>query len=149
MGQILSLPHRRKTCGCPKKPTTLAGFEPANSGTRGQHANHWTTEAVSTGFTETKYPLVSNFNYPETLGVIINTGRFIIYSGITQIYYRKTVGQVSTKPVKIEGNKKNSLRNLIFIRPVGRHRLRWMAQVEEDLKRMKIVGWKAKVEDRQ
>ena len=24
----------------PKNPTTSAGFEPANSGTRGQHANH-------------------------------------------------------------------------------------------------------------
>ena len=44
MGQILSLPLRRKACGgfsrCPKNPTTSAGFEPANSGTRGQHANH-------------------------------------------------------------------------------------------------------------
>jgi len=29
-------------------------------------------------------------------------------------------------------------------RPVGRPRLRWTVQVEEDLKRMKIVGWKAK-----
>ena len=34
-------------------------------------------------------------------------------------------------------------------RAVGRPRLRWMDQVEEDLKRMKIVGWRAKVEDRQ
>ena len=34
-------------------------------------------------------------------------------------------------------------------RPAGRLRLRWMDQVEEDLKRMKIVGWRAKVEDRQ
>ena len=34
-------------------------------------------------------------------------------------------------------------------RPVGRPRLRWMDQVEEDLKRMKIVGWRAKVEDGQ
>ena len=34
-------------------------------------------------------------------------------------------------------------------RPVGRPRLRWMDQVEEDLKRVKIVGWRAKVEDRQ
>jgi hypothetical protein len=34
-------------------------------------------------------------------------------------------------------------------RPVGRPRLRWMDQVEEDLKRMKITGWRMKVEDRQ
>jgi hypothetical protein len=34
-------------------------------------------------------------------------------------------------------------------RPVGRLGLRWMDRVEEDLKRMKIVGWRAKVEDRQ
>ena len=35
MGQILSLPLRRKACGgffrCPKNPTNSAGFEPANS----------------------------------------------------------------------------------------------------------------------
>jgi hypothetical protein len=34
-------------------------------------------------------------------------------------------------------------------RPVGRPRLRWMDQVEEDLKKMKIIGWRMKVEDRQ
>ena len=34
-------------------------------------------------------------------------------------------------------------------RPAGRPRLKWTDQVEEDLKRMKIIGWKAKVEDRQ
>ena len=31
------------------------------------------------------------------------TGRFIMYSGITNIYYRKTVGHVFTKHVQIEG----------------------------------------------
>jgi hypothetical protein len=33
----------------------------------------------------------------------INTGRFIMYSGITKIYYRKTVGHIFAKPVQIEG----------------------------------------------
>jgi hypothetical protein len=32
-----------------------------------------------------------------------DTGRFIMYSRITKIYYRKTVGHVFTKPVHIEG----------------------------------------------
>jgi hypothetical protein len=31
------------------------------------------------------------------------TGRFIMYSGVTKIYYRKTVGHVFMKPVQIEG----------------------------------------------
>ena len=34
-------------------------------------------------------------------------------------------------------------------RPVGRPRLRWMDQVEEGLRRMKITGWRVKIEDRQ
>jgi len=33
---------------------------------------------------------------------LICTGPFIMYSGITKIYYRKTVGHVFTKPVQIE-----------------------------------------------
>jgi len=45
--------------------------------------------------------------------------------------------------------KKITERTPYKTRPVGRPRLRWMDQVEEDLKRMKFVGWKAKVEDRQ
>ena len=44
MGQILSLPLRRKAywgfSGRPKNPTALAGFEPANLGSNGQYANH-------------------------------------------------------------------------------------------------------------
>ena len=31
----------------PKNPTASAGFEPVNLGARGQHANHYTTEAVT------------------------------------------------------------------------------------------------------
>jgi hypothetical protein len=41
--QTALLPLRRKACWgyfCPKNPTASAGFEPANLGTRGQHANH-------------------------------------------------------------------------------------------------------------
>ena len=36
-----------------------------------------------------------------------NTGRFIMYSGISKIYYRKPVGHVFTKPVQIEGINQN------------------------------------------
>ena len=47
----------------------------------------------------------------------VNTGRFIMYSGITKIYYRKTVGHVFIKPVQIEGTtqKKKIPSNLFFI----------------------------------
>jgi hypothetical protein len=34
-------------------------------------------------------------------------------------------------------------------RPVGRPTLRWMDQIEENLKRMKITGWRVKAEDRE
>jgi hypothetical protein len=40
MGQIILLPLRRKN------PTASVGSEPAILGTRGQHANHQTTEAA-------------------------------------------------------------------------------------------------------
>ena len=44
MGQILLLPLRRKAywefSGRPKNPTASAGFEPANSGSSSQYANH-------------------------------------------------------------------------------------------------------------
>jgi hypothetical protein len=34
-------------------------------------------------------------------------------------------------------------------RPAERPRLRWMDQVEEDLKRMRITGWRERAEDRE
>jgi hypothetical protein len=34
-------------------------------------------------------------------------------------------------------------------RPVGRPSLRWMDQVEEDLKRMKVTGWRVETEDKE
>jgi hypothetical protein len=44
------------------------------------------------------------------------TGRFIIYSGITNIYDRKTAVHVFTKPAQIEGTTQNVfLRRLFFI----------------------------------
>jgi hypothetical protein len=49
MGQMALLPFWRKACWgifCPKNPTASAGSEPAILGTRGQHANHYTTEAA-------------------------------------------------------------------------------------------------------
>jgi len=39
----------------------------------------------------------------STLQLDPHTGRFIMYSGITKIYYRKPVGHLFTKPVQTEG----------------------------------------------
>jgi len=44
-----------------------------------------------------------------------STGRFIMYSGITKMYYRKTVGHVFTKPVQIERTQFFFSSNLFFI----------------------------------
>jgi len=42
------------------------------------------------------------------------TGRYIMYSGITKIYYRKTVRHVFTKPVQIEGKIQSPLQSTLF-----------------------------------
>jgi len=46
---------------------------------------------------------INLINTVKSRKILIHTGRFIMYSGITKIYYRKTVGHVFTKPVQIEG----------------------------------------------
>jgi len=42
------------------------------------------------------------------------TGRFIMYSGITKIYYAETVGHVFTKLVQIEGTTQNLFPSKLF-----------------------------------
>jgi len=37
-----------------------------------------------------------------------------MYSGITKIYYRKTVGQLFTNPVQIEGTTQKKFPHLVF-----------------------------------
>jgi hypothetical protein len=44
----------------------------------------------------------------------INTGSFIMYSGITKIYYTKTVGHVFTKPIQIEGTTQKFFPSKLF-----------------------------------
>jgi len=56
-------------------------------------------------------PRGTKFSVSVTAFSFYFTGRFIMYSKITKIYYRKAVGHVFTKPVQIEGTTK------IFIFP--------------------------------
>jgi len=46
--------------------------------------------------------------------MIYYTGRFIMYSVITKIYYRKTAGHVFTKPVQIEGKTQKIFHSKLF-----------------------------------
>ena len=43
-----------------------------------------------------------------TFVAVTHTGCFIMYSGIINIYYRKTVGHIFTKPVQIERTTQKS-----------------------------------------
>jgi hypothetical protein len=45
---------------------------------------------------------------------IENTERFIMHSGITKIYCRKTVGHVFTKPVQVEGTTQKFFPSKLF-----------------------------------
>ena len=47
--------------------------------------------------------------------IYLYTGRFKMYSCITKIYYRKTVGHVFTKHVQIEGQLKIPPRTLFLV----------------------------------
>jgi hypothetical protein len=61
MGQTALLPLRRKVCSGifrPKNPTVSAGFEPANSGTKGPHA---TTTPPKSPFLKTGF-----INFPKS-----------------------------------------------------------------------------------
>jgi hypothetical protein len=44
-----------------------------------------------------------------------NTGRFIMYSGITNMYYKKTVGHIVTKPVQMEGTTQHFFPSKLFL----------------------------------
>jgi len=43
------------------------------------------------------------------------TGRFIMYSGTTKIYYKKTVGHVFTKPIQLEGKTQFFFPSKLFL----------------------------------
>ena len=72
---------------------------------RGHWDRLWNVLEVNLDKTE---PFVTVLNFcpfsPSILKDQYYTGRFIMYSGITKIYYRKTAGHVFTKPVQIEGS---------------------------------------------
>jgi hypothetical protein len=57
----------------------------------------------------------SSFFPPKLKYLPYYTGRFIMYSRITKIYYGKTVGHVFTKPVQIEGTTHFFPSKLFFI----------------------------------
>ena len=61
------------------------------------HTNHIYTQ------TYTFWLIIGHLNDTTHPSRVTYTGRFIMYTGITKIYYRKTVRHVFTKPVQIEG----------------------------------------------
>jgi hypothetical protein len=68
------------------------------------------------------YKTVNNIFVYYKIHVIVKsleyeyTGHFIMYSGITKIFDRKSIGHVFTKPVQIEGTTQTFFpRKLFFI----------------------------------
>jgi hypothetical protein len=59
-----------------------------------------------------------------------NTGRFIMYSGITKICCKKTVGHVFTKPVQIEGTAEGRVFVPLFSRDLADLKARIIAVVK-------------------
>ena len=56
--------------------------------------------------TSTRY--CTKFSVSVTAFFFYYTGCFIMYSGITKSYYRKTLGHVFTKPVQTQGKTKKN-----------------------------------------
>ena len=87
VGHIILLPLRRKAywgfSGHPKNPTASAGFEPANSGSSGQYANHnvmiylffsWTDCGVKFSAKSSLYVHLKKHNKPKSA-----TGDKVVY----------------------------------------------------------------------
>ena len=77
MGPTALLPLRRKACWGffrPKNPTASAGFEPANVGTKGQHATPRPPKPISI---EHKIPKAHNLHYSDNQLVLTGTTDFI------------------------------------------------------------------------
>ena len=76
------------------------------------------THALSTSITEFISSTVCR-GWRTELVTKKPTGHFIMYSGITKIYYRKTVGHVFTKPVQIEGKTQKNFPHWVVLHRSG------------------------------
>jgi len=88
--------NRRSNANVPKTTKKMQAFKQLND------------TAAQTKKSMHRYtPLPHCPSHPKPLDQQIGnyTGRFITNTGITKIYYRKTVGHVFTKPVQIEGTQ--------------------------------------------
>ena len=70
-----------------------------------------------------------------------NIVRFIKSQGLRWVAHVNRMGTTRTVKKLTEWEPYSS-------RPVGRPRMRWLDQVEEDLKKMKVRNWREKCKDR-